>query len=350
MGGNVRVGVIGCGYWGPNLIRNFASADGCELAAIADPNADRLMQISRLHPSARAYPDAGGLIRDTNIDAVAIATPVRTHFELAAEALDRGKHVLVEKPMAASSAQARQLIAMARAAQRTLMVDHTFIYTGAVRKIRELIDSGALGEIFYFDSVRANLGLFQSDANVLWDLAPHDLSILIYLFDQEPESVSAVGAAPVGDSEWRPESVMYIAIRLRKGPLAHFHVNWLSPVKIRRALVGGSRKMIIYDHLDPDFQVKIFDKGVDVATGGELLSARVEYRAGDMTAPKVDQTEGLAVMASHFIESVRTGSKPLSDGRAGLKVVELLEAAQRSMDDQEGAGELARVSAGVDIA
>src|SRR5256885_461461 len=253
----IRVGIIGCGYWGPNLVRNFSKHDKCEVVAAADRDGMRLESLLRAYPGVVGFNEATDLLQDELVDAVVIATPVRTHYPLAAEALERGKHVLVEKPITASVREAKDLVALARTHKRTLMVDHTFIHTGAVRKIRELIDGGDLGQIFYFDSVRSNLGLFQSDINVLWDLAPHDFSIMTHLINKEPDTVSAVGAAPLGVDGWRPESVMYVNVRFSDGFLAHFHLNWLSPVKIRRTLIGGSRKMVMYDHLDPDFQVKV---------------------------------------------------------------------------------------------
>jgi predicted dehydrogenase len=272
-----------------------------------------------------------------DIDAVAIATPISTHYPLARDALLRGKHVLVEKPMTATVAESEELIRLAEAQRRVLMVDHTFCYSGAVRKIRELIDSGALGELYYYDAVRINLGLFQRDLNVLWDLAPHDFSILSYLVDREPVGVSAVGAAPIRWDGWRRESIAYITVEYGDGILAHIHVNWLSPVKMRRILIGGSQKIVVYDHLDPDNQVKIFDKGVDAVTDEDRRRVLIQYRTGDMHAPKVDQTEALELACRDFVDSVRNGRPPRADGRAGLRVVRLLEAAQRSLDAKAGA-------------
>ncbi|MFN2544948.1 MAG: Gfo/Idh/MocA family protein, partial [Actinomycetota bacterium] len=292
----VGVGVIGLGYWGPNLVRNFTKHVDCEVVAVADRDEQRLGSVLRAYPGITGYADGSDLMADERVEAVVIASPVRTHFQLAAEALERGKHVLVEKPLTATVKEAKELVALSRIRKLTLMVDHTFIYTGAVQKIRELISSGELGTIFYFDSVRTNLGLFQDDINVLWDLAPHDFSIMTHLIDKEPDTVSAVGASPVGVDGWSPQSVMYVAVRFSDGFLAHFHLNWLAPVKVRRTLVGGSKRMVIYDHLDPDFQVKVFDKGLDVSDAEGNLRARVQYRVGDMLAPKVDQTEGLENM------------------------------------------------------
>lgn len=328
----IRVGVIGCGYWEPNFVRNFYKLKDCELVAVADLEERRLESLVRLYPKLETTIDAAELINRPDIDAVAVVTPVSTHFALAKAALQAGKHVLVSKPMAQTSAQAEELIGLAKQQERILLMDHTFIYSGPVRKIREFIDRDELGQIYYFDSVRVNLGLFQRDVNVLWDLAPHDLSILSYLIDKEPISVSAVGAHPVKCDGYEHESVAYVTIRFEDGSLAHVHVSWLSPVKIRRALIGGSRKMVVYDHLDPDNQVKVYDKGVEVRSSEEQHQALMQYRLGDMYAPKVDQTEALEVECQHFLDCIQKGEQPITDGHAGLRVVRLLEAAQQSME------------------
>lgn len=333
----VRVGMVGCGYWGPNLLRNFLKIRSCQVVAAADIDSAKLDAIHRLNPTVRTMHSAEELLESKGIDAVVIATPILTHYELAKNALSRGKHVLIEKPMAASVTQAQDLIHLAEENRRTLMVDHTFVYTGAVRKIREIIEAGELGNLYYYDSVRVNLGLFQPDANVIWDLLPHDFAIMTYLLDQKWVSVSAVGAAPVQWDGWRRESVAYVAVEFASGMLAHFHVNWLSPTKIRRTLIGGSRKMVIYDHLEPDNQVKIYDYGVEVRTERERYRALVEYRTGDMLAPKIDQTEALEVVCRHFVHCVRTGEQPLTDGYAGLRVVQFLEAAQQSLENRVAA-------------
>jgi predicted dehydrogenase len=328
----IGVGVIGCGYWGPNLIRNFAQIRKCQLVAVADADAERLEPIQRLYPTVQGLTSADELLALDAVDAVVIATPIETHHPLARAALRLGKHVWVEKPLAATVPHSEELIDLAEQQQRILMVDHTFIYSGAVRKIRDIIDSGELGDIYYYDAVRINLGLFQRDLNVLWDLAPHDFSIMSYLIDKEPVSVSAIGSAPVRWDGWRRESIAYITVEYGDGMLAHMHVNWLSPLKIRRILIGGSRKIVVYDHLDPDNQVKIFDKGVEAITDHERRRLLVQYRAGDMHAPKIDQTEALEVACKHFVDCIQTGRPPLTDGRAGLKVVQLLEAAQQSLE------------------
>ena len=328
----VRVGVIGYGYWGPNLVRHFAQLRDCRLAAVAESDEARLEQFRRLHPTVRAAALGEELLDASDIDAFAIATPISTHYALAREALLRGKHVLVEKPMTATVSQSKELIGLAEEQDKVLMVDHTFVYSGAVRKIRELVQAGELGEIYYYDAVRINLGRFQRDLNVLWDLAPHDFSIMSYLIDKKPVAVSAVGAAPIRWDGWRPESIAYVTVEYGDGTLGHLHLNWLSPVKIRRALIGGSQKIVVYDHLDPDNQVKIFDKGVDAVTDEDRRRILVQYRTGDMHAPKVDQTEALELACRDFVACVRTGRRPVTDGWAGLRVVQLLEAAQKSLD------------------
>jgi len=327
-----KVGVIGCGYWGPNLIRNFIKVKDCQLVVAADQAPEKLEVVKFLCPTIRLTTSPEEVLEDEGIDAVVIATPISTHFPMAQRALANGKHVFVEKPMTATVAEAEELTELAGRNHKVLMVDHTFIYTGAVRKLRTFVDSGELGEIYYYDSVRINLGLFQHDANVLWDLAPHDFAIMDYLIDKKPVSVSAVGSSPVRWNGWRRESLAYISVEFEDGILAHFHVNWLSPVKLRRTLIGGSRKMIIYDHLDPDNQLKIYDKGIEVKEDLERYQALVQYRTGDLLAPKIDQTEALAVACKHFVHCIQNQKIPETDGRAGLQVVRLLEAAQHSMN------------------
>ncbi len=330
------VGIVGYGYWGPNLTRNLAKLQDCRLTAVCDQDEKRLEAVRRLYPSIRTTGRAEEVFDASDVDAVVIATPISTHYDLARKALERGKHVLVEKPMTDTVRDAESLIRLAEDRGRVLMVDHTFVYTGAVRKIRQLIDSGELGDIYYYDSVRVNLGLFQSDVNVLWDLAPHDFSIMTYLMGKEPVKVSAVGASPVHWDGWKQESVVYVTIEFEDNSIAHFHVNWLSPVKVRRTLIGGSKKMVIYDHLDPDNQIKIFDKGVEIHNGEGRYNALVQYRTGDLLAPKIDQTEALELVCKDFVESIRTGKSPVADGHAGLQVVELLEAAKHSMTNGNG--------------
>jgi predicted dehydrogenase len=332
----IKIGIIGFGYWGPNLTRNLSNLEDCQIVAMADLRQARLQSIRRQYPAIRTTESAMEVLTARDIDAVVIATPISTHFQLARQALLNGKHVLIEKPMTQTTAEAEELIGLAKKQGLTLMVDHTFVYSGAVRKIRELIDTGDLGDIYYYDSVRVNLGLFQPDVNVLWDLAPHDFSIMTHLIQKEPSAVSAIGCSPVSWDGWKQESVAYVSVEFDGSTIAHFHVNWLSPVKIRRTLIGGSRKMLIYDHLDPDNQIKIFDKGIEVGSHDERYKALVQYRTGDLLAPKIDQTEALEVMCKHFLTSVNTSSAPLTDGWAGLRVVQLLELAKKAMSDGKG--------------
>ncbi len=332
----LRVSVIGFGYWGPNLVRNFSKCGGCRLVAVADLDASRREKVRHLYPTIDVLETADELLERDDIDAVAIATPISTHYRLAEQALASGKHVLVEKPMTASSQEARHLIRLAEEKERVLMVDHTFIYTGAIRKLRQIIQSKQLGEIYYYDSVRINLGLFQQDLNVLWDLAPHDFSIMDYLIDKEPVSVSAVGASPFRKDGYSLQSIAYVTVGFEDETLAHFHVNWMSPVKLRRTLIGGSRKMAIYDPLEPDQQVKVVDKGVEVIEDEARYRTLIQYRTGDLLAPKIDQTEALQNVCRHFLSCIESGESPLTDGYSGLRVVQLLEAAQKSIERQQG--------------
>ena len=325
----MRIGVIGYGYWGPNLVRNFAETPDAEVVAVADVKQDRLDLVRRRHPALEATNDVRRVIRDPRIDAVAIATPVSMHFPLAMEALECGKHVLIEKPMTATSEEALRLIEAADRRNLVLMVDHTFVYTGAVRKIRQLIDEGALGEIYYYDSTRVNLGLFQHDVDVIWDLAVHDLAIMDYILPESPSEVSATG---IGHMKGAAENIAYVTAFYESSLISHLNVNWLSPVKIRRTLIGGSKRMIVYDDIETSEKVKVYDKGVMVKNGPEnRYKLLVSYRSGDMFAPQIDMTEALRLVAQHFTDCVLRGVTPITDGHAGLRVVSILEAATRSM-------------------
>src|SRR6476646_4034150 len=325
----VRIGVIGYGYWGPNLVRNFAEVPDTQVLAVADMNSARLQVASRRYPGVQAVVDYRDLLKNPDIDAVAISTPVSTHFPLAMEALQAGKHVLVEKPMTADTEQAQRLIDEAARRKLVLMVDHTFVYTGAVRKIRELINEGTLGDVYYYDSTRVNLGLFQHDVNVIWDLAVHDLSIMDYILPEVPVEVSATG---IGHVAGAGEDAAYVSLFYSGSIIAHVNVNWLSPVKIRRTLIGGSKSMIVYDDIENSEKVKIYDKGVIVKNGPEsLYKLLVSYRSGDMSAPKLDTTEALHLEAQHFAQCIQNGTTPITDGHAGLRVVSVLEAATRSI-------------------
>jgi predicted dehydrogenase len=334
----IRVGVIGYGYWGPNLVRNFMGAQGSAVVAVCDLREERLSPLRKIYPTLRIFNNTDELIRNRDVDAVVIATPVTSHFELAMAALRAGKHVLVEKPLASNSDHARKLIDEAGARKLVLMVDHTFVYTEAVRKIRELIASNALGQIYYYDAVRVNLGLFQHDVNVIWDLAIHDLSIMDYVLPNRPVAVSATGISHVPG---QPENVAYITLFFPDTQIAHVHVNWLTPVKVRHTLIGGSEKMILYDDLEPSEKVKVYDKGITVTPGPEAVyEMLVSYRSGDMWAPRIDNTEALHAEALHFIDCVENGRQPETDGQAGLRMVSMIEAAERSL---RGRGELVEI-------
>jgi len=328
----IGIGVVGCGYWGPNLVRNFVEAPGSQVVAVSDLHSERLAAVRRRYPAVETAADYRDLLRDPRVDAIVVATPVATHFELAMAALQAGKHVLVEKPLSASSDDAERLVEAAERGRRVLMVDHTFVYTGAVRKIHELTSSGTLGDIYYYDSVRVNLGLFQHDVNVMWDLAVHDLSIIDHVLPAQPQAVSAIG---LSHFPGQPENIVYLTLFFTGSVIAHVHVNWLSPVKVRRTLIGGSRNMIVYDDLEPSEKVKVYDRGVSLNGSPEnLYSLLVSYRTGDMRAPQLDITEALCTEASHFIDCIARSERPLTDGVAGLRVVQILEAATRSMAQQ----------------
>ena len=325
----IRVGIIGYGYWGPVVARNFHNTDNCQLVAICDGSPAARQRAAKAFPSALVTADPCEIIRSPKIDAVAVVTPVWTHFDLSKAALESGKHVFVEKPFTASSAEASQLIDLAAARNLRIMVDHTFLFTGAVRKIRQMIGEGVLGKLFYYDSSRVNLGLFQHDVNVIWDLAPHDLSVMDYLTDAKPESVSATGQCHLNGLEDMAYLTIYFPTML-----AHINVNWLSPVKVRTTLIGGEKKMVVWNDLEADEKVKVYDKGVEFAHGEGVYDLLVSYRTGDMWAPKVDQTEALKVEAKYFVDCLERNEPPFNDGLAGLRVVRLLEAAGQSLKDR----------------
>jgi predicted dehydrogenase len=347
-----RVGVIGLGYWGPNLARNFATASDATLAACCDLNAERCQKLARLYPGAIVTQNADDVLGSADIEAIAIATPVHSHYELVKRALSSGKHVLVTKPITADVAQARELAELAESTGLVLQVDHTFVYHPAVEKLKDVIVRGELGDLHYVDSVRINLGLFQNDVSVIWDLAPHDVSIMQYLIDRPVEWVQAVGAHNPGH---RMESMAYIAVQFADNVLGHCHVNWLAPMKVRMLMVGGSRRMAVYDDNLVTEKVKIYDKGVAISTIEGLYDALVQYRQGDMHAPAIETTEALSREVRHFLYCIRRGRQPLTDGRAGLRVVSILAAAQESLrkggrrvqpaaDPAHGQGRLQQVS------
>jgi predicted dehydrogenase len=327
----IRIGVIGYGYWGPNLVRNCFEASGAQVACVSDLRADRLALVSSRYPTIQTTQNFRELIDDSSIDAVAIATPVSTHYDLALRALQEGKHVLVEKPLASNTDQVQHLMDVAQKRNRVLMVDHTFVYTGAVRKIRELVDSGTLGEIYYYDSVRVNLGLFQHDVNVLWDLAVHDLAIMDYVLPFRPCAVSATGLSHVPGGT---ENIAYLTLFFEGSQIAHIHSNWLAPVKLRRTLIGASRKMIVYDDLEQSEKIKVYDKGITLnnhQNPEKLYQMLVGYRTGDMLAPQIDGTEALRREIDHFLRCIQQQEEPVTGGGAGLRVVEILQAASQSM-------------------
>ena len=327
----LRVGVVGCGYWGPNLVRNFARHPDVKVEAVCDRDLKRAERTGAEYrvPTVTDRPEA--LFQDHQLDLVVIATPTATHYDLTRAALEAGKHALVMKPLTSSGEQAEELAALAARRGVLLAVDHTFVFTGAVRKMKELVASGALGELYYFDSVRVNLGLFQSDINVIWDLAPHDISILDHLVGGEPEEIVAVGVAH-GRSP--TENIAYITLKYPNSFLAHVHVNWLAPAKVRQLILGGSRKMLVYDDVQPSEKIKVYDKGVSFQNDdGDPYKFMVSYRAGDMVAPQLDGREALAVEVENIVRAAR-GKEPLvADGAAGVRVVKLLEAAQKSIAD-----------------
>jgi predicted dehydrogenase len=321
----LRVGVIGAGYWGPNLIRNFNEAPGSEVAMVADLSLERLAPIRKRYPGVRVTTDHRELLADPDIEAVAIATPIKTHRRLCEEALAAGKHVLVEKPLAGTAADAEAIVRAAERAGRTLMVGHTFVYNPAVTTVRSFIERGELGKIQYIDSQRVNLGLHQFDFNVLWDLGPHDVSITLYWLDEEPIWVQATGGCFVQSDI---EDVVWLTMGFPSGAIAHAHLSWLAPGKIRTMTVIGAKKMAVYDDVTAVEKVKLFDHGVERLEPDDLRRA---YRAGDIHSPRVPVTEALQVEARHFIEAIRTGKPPLSDGAAGLRVVRVLEAGSESL-------------------
>lgn len=326
----LKIGVIGYGYWGPNLVRNFVAQPESTVTMVADLEPTNLRKVRQLFPSVGLTEHASELIESSDVDAVAIATPVSSHFELAKAAIEAGKHVLIEKPITSACQQAQELIALAEQNQVVLMVDHTFVFTGAVRKMRQLIEDGELGELYYFDSERINLGLLQQDVNVLWDLATHDLSILLYLFDESPASVQAIGHRHVNSAQ---EEMASLNLNYESGFHAHIRVSWLSPVKMRLTLIGGSRKMIVYNDVEPSEKVRVYDKGIVLDFGDEEVTAmKPIYRAGDVFIPELDRTEALQAETSHFLDCIRDGQQPLTGGAEGLAVVKILEAANRSLE------------------
>lgn len=326
--GNLKIGVIGYGYWGPNIVRNFSNAPGAEVVAVCDLNLKALQRVCQTYPSIQITSNADDILTSPDIDAVAVITPISHHYPLAKRALENGKHVFVEKPFTANSAQAQDLIEIAERKRLCIMVDHTFLFGAAVRKIRELMDNHTLGNLYYYDSTRVNLGLFQHDANVVWDLAPHDLSIIDHLIPDSPEAVVATGQKHVNGVE----NIAFVTMYFPGKVIAHLNVNWLSPVKVRTTLIGGEKKMLVWNDLEADEKIKVYDKGVERSTSPNDL--RVSYRAGEIWVPRLEQVEALAFEAKYFVDCVQRGETPFNDGHAGLRVVRMLEAIDRSMAQQ----------------
>ena len=323
----VKFGVVGYGYWGPNVVRNLDHLEEAEVVAVCDKSAPARQKAAKAYPEALVTDDVNELMSSPNIDAIAVVTPVWTHYELAKAALENGKHLFVEKPFTSNTAQAEELIALAAQANLKIMVDHTFLFTAAVQKIKQLLQDGALGKLYYYDSTRVNLGLFQHDVNVLWDLAPHDLSIMDHLIQESPEAISATGQTHLNGHE----DIAFITLYFPNSVIAHINVNWLSPVKVRTTLIGGEKKMLVWNDLEADQKVKVYDKGVNFSGPEGLYNLLVNYRSGDMWAPHLDQVEALSRELAYFVDCIANDQTPMNDGKAGLRVVKMLEAASESL-------------------
>ncbi len=332
----IRVGILGYGYWGPNIVRNLDSIESTCVEVVCDKSPQALARLKRAHPNIPATSDPSEVLTSPRIDAVAVITPVWTHYDLAKKALENGKHVFVEKPFTSTSAQAEELIELAARKNLTIMVDHTFLFTGAVRKIQELIKKGVLGDLYYYDSVRVNLGLFQHDVNVIWDLAPHDLSIMDFLIAQQAEAIVATGERHLNGHE----DIAFITIYFPQSIIAHINVNWLSPVKVRTTLIGGQKKMLVWNDLEADEKIKVYDKGVEITSPDGVRQLLVNYRSGDMWSPQLEQIEALRSELGYFADCIENGKTPINDGPAGLRVVRMLEAAEKSIAKR---GELVRL-------
>jgi predicted dehydrogenase len=323
----MNFGVIGYGYWGPNIVRNLMGVEGSEVKAIAEISPAAQARARKAYPGVHVTPSAIEVIKSPQIDAIAIVSPVWTHYELSKAALENGKHVFVEKPFTSTSAQGEELINLAQQKNLKIMVDHTFLFTGAVKRIAQLIEEGALGNLYYYDSTRVNLGLFQHDINVLWDLAPHDLSIMDHLIKTSPEAVVATGQGHLNGHE----DVAYMTLYFPEKIIAHINVNWLSPVKVRTTLIGGEKRMIVWNDLEADEKVKVYDKGVKITSREGVYQMLVSYRSGDMWSPQLEQVEALRQELTYFVDCVNTGQEPFNNGCAGLRVVRMLEAASESL-------------------
>jgi predicted dehydrogenase len=323
----IKFGVVGYGYWGPNVVRNLDRLDETRVVAVCDKSPAAQRKVAKAYPDVRVTDDPAELMSSPDIDAIAVVTPVWTHYELAKAALQNGKHVFVEKPFTSNAAQAQELIELAARKNLKIMVDHTFLFTGAVQKIKQLLQDNALGKLYYYDSTRVNLGLFQHDVNVVWDLAPHDLSIIDHLIQKTPEAISATGQTHLNGHE----DVAFLTLYFPDKIIAHINVNWLSPVKVRTTLIGGEKKMLVWNDLEADEKIKIYDKGVNITSREGLYNLLVHYRSGDMWAPQIEQIEALNRELSYFVECIAEDKTPVNDGEAGLRVVRMLEAANASI-------------------
>src|ERR1022692_1439373 len=332
----IRVGVIGYCYWGPNIVRNLHGLDSTRVEMICDNSPAALARARKAYPNVATCSDPAEILTSPIIDAVAVVTPVWTHYELAKKALQNGKHVFVEKPFTSNAKQAEELIELAARKNLTIMVDHTFLFTGAVKKMRELIDNGVLGDLYYYDSLRVNLGLFQHDVSVIWDLAPHDLAIMDHVIKGEPEAVVATGEAHLNGVE----DVAFVTIYFPGNVIAHINVNWLSPVKIRMTMIGGQKKMVVWNDLVKDEKIRVYDRGVTITSGDDIQKLLVSYRSGDMWAPQLEEPEALRVELDYFAKCIMDNKTPFNDGHAGLRVVRMLEAAEVSIQKR---GELVRL-------
>jgi len=326
----IGIGVIGYGYWGPQVARNFHSLNNARVLVVCDKETEALKRAKQAYADVEVTTDFCRVLTSPHVDAVAVVTPVWTHFELAKAALENGKHVFVEKPFTTTSEQARQLIELAEKKNLRIMVDHTFLFTGAVKKIRQLIDGNELGNLYYYDSTRVNLGLFQHDVNVVWDLAPHDLSIMNHLIKDKAEAIVATGESHLNGLE----DVAYITVYFEHNIIAHINVNWLSPVKVRTTLIGGEKRMVVWNDLAADEKVKVYDRGIQITNREGVYDLLVSYRSGDMWAPKVEQTEALRAECEYFVDCVKNNTRPFNDGQAGLRVVKMLEAVSQSIRER----------------
>jgi len=327
----INIGVIGYGYWGPNIVRNFNGIDRANVPVVCEKCQESLNRVRKVYPNMTLTSDYNDIVTSPDIDAVAVVTPVSTHFELAKKALQNGKHVFVEKPFTSNVAQSEELIELAEKKNLTIMVDHTFLFTGATRKIKEIIDEGILGNIYYYDSTRVNLGLFQHDVNVIWDLAPHDFSVMDYLIKEKPIAIAAHGKSHINGLENGLEDIAYITVYFQSNIIAHFNVNWLSPVKVRSTLIGGEKKMLVWNDVHADEKIKVYDKGVKVETKEGIYNLLISYRSGDMWAPKIDQTEALKLETEYFVDCILNNKTPMNDGHAGMRVVKMLESCNKSL-------------------